>query len=298
MSSFIIASCSDDDNDKSKAIDFSEIPAVSQEFIKNHFGNEGAFDESEIRRVEVESNGEYEVLFVNGIEVDFYANGVWKEIDLNGKQLPNSIAMLLPSNALSYIGTKYPSSQIEELEKQGAYSENQSFKVELRGDRDIYFDYLGNVLKDKGQVVDDKENISQDALPEVSKAFLLEYFGNVTATPRVEKEWDKYEVTYYEDSKNEINIEFFLDGTFKDIELETENNVIRTIMTNISKSDNLVKYVDTNYAGYFIEEFSVIKTNILGPELNGGYRVDVELGRDEWKIYFKADGSFFKKVND
>lgn len=296
MFSFIIAACSDDDNDK--VIKFSEIPTSSQEFIAGHFGYGGIFDDSEIRRVKVESNGDFEVILKNSVEVDFYANGVWKEIDLNGQDIPQSIIMLLPAKALEYIGLKYPTAVIEEIEKQGAYSDTQGFKIELRGDRDIYFDYLGNVLKDKGEAIEESENVGHNALPEVAREFLQIYFGNISATPKVEKDWNKYEVTYYEGADNEVDIEFLLDGEFKSIELESENNMIRAIMNDISKSENIVKYIDTNYLGYFMEEFSVINTDILGTELNGGYRVDIEKGNDEWKLYFKSDGSFYKKVND
>ncbi|WP_101689365.1 PepSY-like domain-containing protein [Dysgonomonas massiliensis] len=296
MSSFIIASCSDDDNDNSKAIEFSEMPADSQDFIKKHFGNEGAFDESEIRRVEVESNGEYEVLFVNGIEVDFYANGVWKEIDLNGKQLPNSIAMLLPSNALNYISSKYPNSQIEEIEKQGVYSETQGFKIELRGDRDIYFDYLGNVLKDKGETSQGENNVAKEDLPESIQLFLSTYFADQQPS-KIKLEWDKYEIVYNEDKADEIEVEFFKDGSFKSVDLESENAVVKDIIKGVTKSNLILEYLDANHAGLRIEEFSMAPA-ILGAKYKDGYIVELDGGKTDYKVYFNASSAHITTIID
>lgn len=296
MSSFILASCSDDDNDNSKAIEFSEMLADSQDFIKKHFGNEGAFDESEIRRVEVESNGEYEVLFVNGIEVDFYANGVWKEIDLNGKQLPNSIAMLLPSNALNYISSKYSNSQIEEIEKQGVYSETQGFKIELRGDRDIYFDYLGNVLKDKGETSQGENNVAKEDLPESIQLFLSTYFADQQPS-KIKLEWDKYEIVYNEDKADEIEVEFFKDGSFKSVDLESENAVVKDIIKGVTKSNLILEYLDANHAGLRIEEFSMAPA-ILGAKYKDGYIVELDGGKTDYKVYFNASSAHITTIID
>lgn len=134
----IFTSCNDDDDDQ--RIDFAELPAPAKEFLNEHF----TFSDADILWVEKEGDGTFEIKFTNRTEVDFYNNGIWKEVDVNGNQFPNSIVSLLPQSAQDYLNNL--ESTIEEIEKLGAYSESgQPFKVELRNDRDIYFDAAGNL---------------------------------------------------------------------------------------------------------------------------------------------------------
>lgn len=211
FTSFTFLACSDDDDDYTWK-KFSEIPASAQQFVKDHFSaQDGTFDETSIVEIKQEKNGDYEVKFSNRVEVDFYTNGVWKEIDTNGNTLPNSTAMLIPEKALNYISTKYPTAIIEEIEKQGAYSDTQNIKIELRDDRDIIFDYLGNVISDHGATSgDDDQVMKPEELHAKIQAFLNTYFEGKTPD-LVKKEWDEYEVVFNNDTKEEVEIEFTAD---------------------------------------------------------------------------------------
>lgn len=294
FASFAFVACSDDDDD-SKRINYAEIPAESKAFIEEHFGVNGVFDENEIREVELESNGSYEVKFKNGIEIDFYSNGVWKDIDLNKNVLPNSIAMLIQPNALNYISANYPNAVIEEIEKIEVYSEAQDFKIELRGDRDIYFDYQGNVLKDKGQTSQGGQNVVLTELPILSQTFLETYFKGMTPS-KIELEWNKYEVVFNEDKVNEVEAEFFKDGTFKSVDTDGADDILRAIIKGETKSSLILDYLAKNHASNRIGEFSVAPA-ILGEAMKGGYIVELD-GRPEYKVYFNASLEHVRTIID
>lgn len=289
VSSFFIA-CGDDDEDQ--IISYSDVPKNAQEFIKEHFNS---FSTTDILSVKLDNNGIYDVKFKNRIEIDFYPNGVWKEIDLNDNTLPSSIAMLLPEKALSYISSTYPNGVIEEIEKIGAYSEQgQGFKIELRDDREIYFDAAGNVLKDKGNANGGKETVALDGLPDISKEFLNTYFkGEIPS--KIEKEWNKYEVKYNDDKPNEIEVEFFSkDGSFKSVEAENANDIMRSIINGVSGSTAILDYLDKNHSLGIIEEFSIAATGIT---IDKGYVVEID-GKPDYKIYFNEKGEHIKTIRD
>lgn len=289
---FIFVSCSDDD-DNEQRISLTETHEGVQTFLKKHFID---FSEADIDYIELEkSSGVYDVKFKNRIEIDFYPNGVWKEIDLNGNSLPNSIAMLLPESALNYIHSTYPNAIIEEIEKLGNYSEDgQNFKIELRNDRDIIFDASGKVLKDKGETSKDKEeNIAFNDLKPISQEFLNTYFKGQTPS-LIEKEWNTYEVIYNKDKANEIEVEFFAtDGSFKSVESDQNQDLIRSIIEGIG-SKTILEYLDQNHRGQIIEEFSVAASGIT---ISNGYVVEVD-AKPDYKIYFDQNGKYLQSVRD
>lgn len=289
IASLILVSCSDEDNNE--RVSFSEISETAKSFLIKHFTD---FNEFNISYIEKDSDGTYEVMFNDRTEIDFYPNGIWKEIDLNGNTLPNSIAMLLPENALSYISSTYPNAIIEEIEKTGPYSENgQGFKIELRNDRDIYFDAKGDVLKDKGEESKGKETVKVESLPTTSQEFLNTYFKGQTPD-RIEKEWNKYEVEYKK-NQTEVEVEFFAsDGSFKSIEADNGTDIIRPIIQGELRSTSILDYLDENHLGQAINEFSIAASGIT---IEKGYVVEID-GKPDYKIYFDLTGKHIQTVRD
>lgn len=298
LASFVVISCSDDDKNDDTRIEYADVPQKAKEFLNKHFaaGESTQIDETEILYVEHDKDGTYDVVFKNRMEIEFYSNGVWKEIDLNGNTLPESVAFLIPTKALSYISTKYPNKEIEDIEKKGQQSETQDFEIELRGDIDVLFDYLGNVKSDKGNNNNNGNNqeVTFDKLPPSIVAKLGEYFGEQKPN-KIKLEWDKYEITYNEDTPNEIEIEYFKDETFKSVEAEENDEVVRTIMKDISPKT--LSYVETNHAGFKIEEFSKTPPYFVGKYADG-YKVEVEQGKTSYDIYFDKDGNHINTVLD
>lgn len=289
IASLILVSCSDDDNNE--RVSFSEVPETAKSFLTKHFTD---FDEANISYIEKDSDGTYDVKFNDRTEIDFYPNGVWKEIDLNGNTLPNSIAMLLPENALNYISSTYPNAIIEEIEKIEPYSEDgQGFKIELRNDRDIYFDAKGNVLKDKGEESKGKETVKVESLPTMSQEFLNTYFKGQKPN-RIEKEWNQYEVEYNK-NQTEVEIEFFAtNGSFKSIEADNGTDVIRPIIQGELGSTSILDYLDKNHPRQAINEFSIAASGIT---IEKGYVVKID-GKPDYKIYFDMTGKHIQTVRD
>lgn len=292
IASFTTIACSDSDNDDKK-IDYDQMPVMAKDFIKSNFGDL----ESQVKYVEHDKDGTYDVVFRNNVEIEFYSNGDWKDIDLNGYPLPESVALLIPTKALSYVSTTYPSVAIEEIEKKGNQSATQDFEIDLVNDTDILFDYLGNVKRDKGTTEGGNQVVPVDQLPEATKAFLNKYFEGQTPY-KIEKEWDKYEVEY-KNEVDEVEVDFFNNqtnmGEFKSIEVDGSDVIIRTIMTDILPS--ALEYVKANYASYHIEEFAKTPAYFTG-ELAGGYKVEIEEGKTDLDLYFNKDGKFIRKARD
>lgn len=282
--------CDNDDN-KTRRIDFSEVPETAKTFLTKHFAN---FSEDDIMSVEVDEDdyGTYEVKFKNLTEITFYSNGVWKEIDLNGNPLSESIVRLIPENALTYISSMYPNAIIEEIEKTEKSPDNPlGFKIELKNDRDIYFDLNGDVIRDKGEGTEGKKPIELKDLEDITKDFLNTYFEGLTPKS-IEKEWNKIEVEY----NGDIEVEFFAkDGSFKSIEAENNPELMRNVIKGIIGSTAILDYLDKNHQGQVIEEFSVAAAGITIK--NGGYVVELD-GRQDYKVYFDKEGNYVATVND
>ena len=290
IASLTIVSCSDDDKHDDIRINYSEVPVEARTFIEKHFSG---LDESQVAYAKRDNDGTYDVVFKNGIEMEFYNDGDWKEIDMNGNLLPQSIAIYLPTNALSYISTQYSGIAIEEIEKVGLQSPTQGFKIELRGDIDVYFDAKGNVVKDKGNTNGGNQVVPIDQLPESIATFLNKYFEG--QTPQIKLEWNKYEITYNDNTANEVEVEFLKDETFKSIEAKESDVIIRTVIRDLSP--NILIYIEKQYQGFQIEEFSKTPAYLTG-KLEGGYKVELEQGKTEYDVYFDKDGNFVKTEID
>lgn len=88
-------------SDRSKKINFKELPQVSQEFLKKHFG-----DLSSAVSVYLWPR-DYSVSLKSGQKINFYLDGSLKEADAERGTLPKSILRELPSNISIYVDQKY-----------------------------------------------------------------------------------------------------------------------------------------------------------------------------------------------
>lgn len=307
--SFGVTSCNSDDDEV--RIDYVGLPEGTRAFLENNVSNNTGLAQSDILYIEHDKkDGTYEVHYKNGIEIDFYSNGVWKDINLNNNIIPSSIQSILPEKALLYIQTYYPNLKIDEIEKQGVYSTNQNIKIEFTNDWEIYFDYQGNVLTDNNNsnstgntnpVTGNNTNTSNSQLLASVNTFLANHFPNQNYTYKYS--WFKIEVTFNEDANNEIEIDFDKEsGKFLSIDLEENTNagntIIRNVIKDITGSSNILNYIDSNtteFAGTYIEEFSVASTISVS---NGGYVVKLDGQRYDYKLYFDADSKFVNKVID
>lgn len=129
-----MTSCSDDNDDQQ--ITVSDLPEQAQTFVSTYFPTE------KISRVEKDADhslGVYEVVFSNGYEVEFDAEGKWVDVDApRNKEIPTGIA---PVEIANYVVTYYPESGINELTRSLT-----GYEAELLNGEDLHFDLQGNFL--------------------------------------------------------------------------------------------------------------------------------------------------------
>lgn len=119
-----------------KQIDFTQLPAQSQQLIKKHFA------EQSIALVKMESeifDKSYEVIFTNGDKLEFDKKGMWKEIDCKYTQLPSEI---IPLQIQNYISKNYPDTKANKIEKE---SRNR-YEISLANGLELKFDSKFNLV--------------------------------------------------------------------------------------------------------------------------------------------------------
>jgi len=117
-------------------IDFKQLPAQSQQFIKKYF------PEQPIALIKMEKeffDKSYEIIFTNGNKIEFDKKGTWKEIDCKYTQLPMDV---IPVQIQSYVARNYPDIQINKIEKE---SRNR-YEVGLTNGLDLEFDSKFNLI--------------------------------------------------------------------------------------------------------------------------------------------------------
>lgn len=120
-----------------RMVEFSQIPANAQKFVKTYFSQEAVasvWEDSELL-----SRKEYTVHLNDGTEIDFYANGDWEEIKSYSGTIP---AKVIPARITEYIKKTYPNEFIKSIKK-----ERYGFEVELSSDLDLKFNKKGKFLR-------------------------------------------------------------------------------------------------------------------------------------------------------
>lgn len=129
----VLSSC-----EKDEVIQTEELPATSQSFLKDHFGDQKII--SVKKEKEALEGTEYEARLENGVVVKFDEKGVWKEADApTNLSLPTTF--ILPS-IVNYVSTEYPAFGINDIDK-----ERNGFEVELTNELDLLFDKDGNFVR-------------------------------------------------------------------------------------------------------------------------------------------------------
>lgn len=114
--------------DNDKPIEFTQLPAQSQQLVKTHFADQP------IAVVKMERellDKTYEVIFTNGDKIEFDRRGNWKDIDCKQTEIPEA---LIPAQIKSYVAKHYPDTKIRKIEKEdrGYYDVDLSNRIELK----------------------------------------------------------------------------------------------------------------------------------------------------------------------
>ena len=306
MTSAGFAACSsDDDNDNNETrIEYASLPTETRNFLENNLANTSGFTQTDIAYIEFEKNGTYEVKYKNGIEIDFYSDGVWKKIDLDDQLIPEALKALIPAQALAYLNTKYPNYGVDDIEKQSATNTGTAnIKIELDNVKnDIIFDYQGNLLVDTNN---NDFNINNDqsgtiaTLPAVTQDFLKLYLPNRT-NPKIEVKYFKYELEFDEDKNNELELDFYKDGSFMSVGTDNNNaeniTIIQNIIIGVTGSSKILDNIGTSYPNNYLEDFSLVYST----DNVKSYVVKLEgIGKNvDYKLYFDANSDFVFKIID
>lgn len=114
-------------------VQLSSIPQNAQNFIKQHFAN------TQVTFIERDWD-DIEVYLANGIQIEFFPNGDWKEV----KGYGNVPSTILPPNVMNTVKRTYPNAAIVKIEKQFTI-----FEVKLNNMMELYIDNNGQLLGQK-----------------------------------------------------------------------------------------------------------------------------------------------------
>lgn len=254
LSGFI--SCSSDDNyngdENGTKISYGDLPVKSQNLITDYFDGyevKSAYKTDVSYDVNLNKiTGAKAVGTGTGYEIKFDINGDWIEIEAHSDAaLPDNVLTLMNNHRtiLLYIEREYSGRGINEINKQSI----STYKLELTGNPEIKLlfssvtgEYLG---LDSGK--DNSQIITIDKLPLDAKAFLDTHFAGLTPA-KIEKDNDSYDVEY----ANETDVEFYLSGEWKEIEVENKVAIPSSIISLLPAT--IRSYLDTNHYGKKIEK--------------------------------------------
>ena len=122
---------------KDVQIKFSELPQKAQTYVRTHFSESdvaSVWKDTEMLVVE-----DYTVVFNNGLEIEFYPSGDWKEVKSRGTEIP---AKIIPSGIAQYVSQNYNGHPIKKISKK-----RYGYEVELSGGTDLEFSQNGKFLR-------------------------------------------------------------------------------------------------------------------------------------------------------
>lgn len=132
-----LVSISCDDNDE-RVVSADALPQAAKDFLAEHF------TDIAITRVvkDTEGSTEYEVKLANNFKIEFSADGIWREIEGYGLEIPTSILAELPAGIVSYVTTNHATSAITKLE-----ISRGNYEVDLTGNIEIVFSANGEFIR-------------------------------------------------------------------------------------------------------------------------------------------------------
>lgn len=117
--------------------DVNVLPAAARKMVADTYSLKN------VSHIKIDSSffggDDYDVVFVDGTEIEFNAKGEWKEVDAGSK--PVASAFVLKPIA-TYVKSNYPGQHIVQIKK-----ERNKYEVELSSGLDLEFDRAGNFLR-------------------------------------------------------------------------------------------------------------------------------------------------------
>lgn len=121
--------------DNDRPIAFEQLPTAAQQFVKQHFPDaKVAFSKVERKLF----GSTYEVVFINGDNLEFDKKGEWTEIVCKHYTVPDAV---IPAQIKQFVSTNYPEARFLEIER-----DQYSYEVKLSNFWEIKFDRQFNVI--------------------------------------------------------------------------------------------------------------------------------------------------------
>lgn len=112
-----------------RPIPVSQLPQASRLFLQTHFpGKQAAYAKQERDILEVT----YEVVYPDGVKVEFRKGGEWKEVDCGLNPVPVSV---VPASIADFVSRHYPQNFIRQIDR-----DSRDYEVELSGGLGLAFD--------------------------------------------------------------------------------------------------------------------------------------------------------------
>jgi hypothetical protein len=121
--------------DYERPIAYEQLPAASKQFIKTHF------PEAKVAFVTVEDeqwNPQYDVIFSDGIKLEFIASGEWDDVDCRFTRVPVAI---IPAAVLAFVKERHPDSFVTEIDRN-----HYGYELNLNNHIDMHFAHNGQFL--------------------------------------------------------------------------------------------------------------------------------------------------------
>ncbi|MBW5397206.1 PepSY-like domain-containing protein [Brachyspira pilosicoli] len=118
-------------------VDPNELPQSTIDFINNFFPNNRIILAERDRK-------KYEIVLENGVELEFFINGEFKEVEGNYVAVPPEI---LPKTVANTVSVTFPNTTITKIKKKW-----NLYEVKLNNSMALYIDVNGQLL---GQKFDD-----------------------------------------------------------------------------------------------------------------------------------------------
>lgn len=127
-------------NAEDKPINLTQLPAVSQQFIKKHFSDKQfsyATKDTDL------FDGEYKVVFADGDKVEFDSKGNWNDVEC--RQSAEGVpAAIIPASIQKYLTQHYKTAKVVDIEYDKEF--RSMYEVKLNTGLELKFDKQGTLV--------------------------------------------------------------------------------------------------------------------------------------------------------
>ncbi|AEK23588.1 PepSY-like domain-containing protein [Capnocytophaga canimorsus] len=122
---------------QNQILTFEQLPQKAQTFIKKHFADKQITTVYE--QTEFLQSKEYNVIFSDGVEIEFYSNGDWEEVNCKNSPVPTEI---IPQSISQYVQRNFPNVFVKEIKKR-----RNGYDVEISNGLDLEFNKQGKFVR-------------------------------------------------------------------------------------------------------------------------------------------------------